>query len=79
MHDTPRLENLENTQKQSKPVHTEDQQAQSLSIQPSCHMNQRGCAEGAVSSSSSQGAESGICPFPQLYLKCNEEGKKKAR
>lgn len=70
MRDTPRLENLENTLKQSKPVHTEDQQAQSLSIQPSCHMNQRRCAEGA---------ESSICPFPQLYLKRNEEGKKKAR
>lgn len=54
MHDTLRLENLEKTQKQSKPVHTEDQQEQLLSIQPSCHVNQRVCAEGAVSSSSSQ-------------------------
>ena len=74
-HDTPRLENLEKIQKQSKPVHKEDQQAQSLSIQPSCNVNQRGRAEGAESSSSSRVKH----PPLSSTLKRNEEGKKKAR
>lgn len=77
MHDTPRLENLENTQKQSKPVHTEDQQAQSFRF-PSTQLPHEpgGVQKGLCPPALAKGAESGICPFPQLYLKCNEEGKK---